>query len=155
MAYRTLDDLNVKGKRVLVRADLNVPMKEGRVTDATRIERQAPTIRELADTNSIGHLHRKSEIDSTKDRIDALSNIATSGKNVGDTKSSGFSSCFEGQRQGESWRASIGSAQWWEVEPDVGRVANGVDARVDRLKAIGNGQVPLCAATAWRILNEL
>ena len=49
MAYRTLDDLNVKGKRVLVRADLNVPMKEGRVTDATRIERQAPTIRELAD----------------------------------------------------------------------------------------------------------
>jgi hypothetical protein len=29
-----------------------------------------------------------------------------------------------------------------------------VDARVDRLKAIGNGQVPLCAATAWRILNE-
>jgi hypothetical protein len=33
-------------------------------------------------------------------------------------------------------------------------VADGVDARVDRLKAIGNGQVPLCAATAWIILNE-
>jgi DNA (cytosine-5)-methyltransferase 1 len=43
----------------------------------------------------------------------------------------------------------------WFFEPDVGRVANGVAARVDRLKAIGNGQVPLCAATAWRILNEL
>jgi DNA (cytosine-5)-methyltransferase 1 len=42
---------------------------------------------------------------------------------------------------------------WWNVEPNVGRVANGVAARVDRLKAIGNGQVPLCAATAWRILN--
>jgi DNA (cytosine-5)-methyltransferase 1 len=42
---------------------------------------------------------------------------------------------------------------WWESEPNVGRVANGVDARVDRLKAIGNGQVPLCAATAWRILS--
>jgi phosphoglycerate kinase len=49
MAYRTLDGLDVKGKRVLVRADLNVPMKDGRVADATRIERQAPTIRELAD----------------------------------------------------------------------------------------------------------
>lgn len=49
MAFRTLDDLQVKGKRVLVRADLNVPVKDGVVTDATRIERQAPTIRELAD----------------------------------------------------------------------------------------------------------
>ena len=43
---------------------------------------------------------------------------------------------------------------WWAFEPRVGRVADGVAARVDRLKAIGNGQVPLCAATAWRILNE-
>jgi phosphoglycerate kinase len=49
MAFRTLDDLTVKGKRVLVRADLNVPVADGKVTDATRIERQAPTIRELAD----------------------------------------------------------------------------------------------------------
>ena len=50
---------------------------------------------------------------------------------------------------------SIGTPYFWAVEPDVGRVANGVAARVDRLKAIGNGQVPLCAATAWRILSEL
>ena len=42
---------------------------------------------------------------------------------------------------------------WWSTEPDVGRVANGVASRVDRLKAIGNGQVPLCAATAWRVLS--
>src|SRR6202167_6070033 len=48
-AYRTLDDIDVKGKCVLVRADLNVPMKDGVVTDALRIERQAPTIRELAE----------------------------------------------------------------------------------------------------------
>ena len=48
-AFRTLDDLEVKGKRVLVRDDLNVPMKKGKVADASRIERQAPTIRELAD----------------------------------------------------------------------------------------------------------
>src|SRR6185312_7373212 len=49
MAFRTLDDLDVKGKRVLVRADLNVPVADGKVTDTTRIERQAPNIRELAD----------------------------------------------------------------------------------------------------------
>ena len=48
-SYLTLDDLDVKGKRVLVRADLNVPMKNGRVTDALRIQRQAPTIAELAE----------------------------------------------------------------------------------------------------------
>jgi phosphoglycerate kinase len=49
MSFRTLDDLDVKGKRVLVRADLNVPMKDGKVTDSSRIDRQAPTIKELAD----------------------------------------------------------------------------------------------------------
>jgi DNA (cytosine-5)-methyltransferase 1 len=46
-----------------------------------------------------------------------------------------------------------GSRKWWSAEPNVGRVAHGVAVRVDRLKAIGNGQVPLCAATAWRILK--
>ncbi|HEY4265843.1 MAG TPA: phosphoglycerate kinase [Micropepsaceae bacterium] len=47
---RTLDDLgDVRGKRVLVRLDLNVPMKAGQVADLTRIERQAPTVRELSD----------------------------------------------------------------------------------------------------------
>jgi len=51
------------------------------------------------------------------------------------------------------WRAAA-ECGWWESEPDLGRVANGVVARVDRLKAIGNGQVPLCAATAWKLLKE-
>jgi phosphoglycerate kinase len=45
--FRTLDDLDVAGKRVLLRADLNVPVKDGQVTDATRIERLAPTIEAL------------------------------------------------------------------------------------------------------------
>jgi phosphoglycerate kinase len=48
-SFRTLDDLDAAGKRVLVRVDLNVPMKDGKVTDATRIERVAPTIRELSE----------------------------------------------------------------------------------------------------------
>ena len=46
--FRTLDDLAPRGKRVLLRADLNLPVRDGRITDLTRIERLAPTIRELA-----------------------------------------------------------------------------------------------------------
>jgi phosphoglycerate kinase len=45
--FPTLDDLDVTGKRVLLRVDLNVPMQDGKVTDATRIERLVPTINEL------------------------------------------------------------------------------------------------------------
>jgi phosphoglycerate kinase len=48
-AFRTLDHVDVKGKRVLMRVDLNVPVENGVVTDATRIERVAPAITELAD----------------------------------------------------------------------------------------------------------
>lgn len=47
--FQTLDDLDVAGKRVLVRVDLNVPMQDGKVTDTTRIDRAAPTISELCD----------------------------------------------------------------------------------------------------------
>jgi phosphoglycerate kinase len=48
-AFRTLDHVDVKGKRILMRVDLNVPVENGVVTDATRIERVAPAITEIAD----------------------------------------------------------------------------------------------------------
>jgi DNA (cytosine-5)-methyltransferase 1 len=83
-----------------------------------------------------------------------ICSIAPNKANVGNAQSPRLAPRFEGQGQGESWRASIGSAQWWQIEPPVDRVVDGMVDRVDRLKAIGNGQVPLCAATAWRILSE-
>lgn len=63
--------------------------------------------------------------------------------------------CSEANRD---WQAniikSIGKREQWEAEPQLGRVANGVAYSMDRLKAIGNGQVPLCAATAFELLRE-
>ena len=49
MTFKTLDRIDVAGKRVLVRADLNVPVRDGKISDLTRIERLCPTIRELAE----------------------------------------------------------------------------------------------------------
>lgn len=51
--HKTLDDIDVAGKRVFLRADLNVPMRDGAVSDATRISRLVPTITELADKGAI------------------------------------------------------------------------------------------------------
>jgi phosphoglycerate kinase len=48
-AFRTLDQADVRGRRVLLRVDLNVPMENGRVSDTTRIERVTPTMLEIAD----------------------------------------------------------------------------------------------------------
>ena len=56
-------------------------------------------------------------------------------------------------RTERSGRCLARRSSWWAVEPDVGRVANGVASRVDRIKALGNGQVPLVAATAWSVLS--
>jgi DNA (cytosine-5)-methyltransferase 1 len=52
------------------------------------------------------------------------------------------------RRLAESWQV----ADWWSVEPDVGRVAHGVPARMDRLRCLGNAVVPAQAAFAWRVL---
>ena len=47
MAWKTLDDMDLNGKRVLIRVDINVPMEDGRVTDTTRIDRIVPTVRDV------------------------------------------------------------------------------------------------------------
>jgi phosphoglycerate kinase len=81
--FRKLDDLDPKGKRVLLRVDINVPMEEGRVTDATRIERVAPTICELADRGGrvvlLAHYGRPkgkpTDADSLRQLVPTLANM--------------------------------------------------------------------------------
>jgi DNA (cytosine-5)-methyltransferase 1 len=76
---------------------------------------------------------------------------------IADTECSGLERREDCGKQEVTWTRSggspIGDRNWWSTEPNVGRVAHGVAARMERIKAIGNGQVPLCAATAWRILK--
>jgi phosphoglycerate kinase len=81
-SFRTLDDVDVRGKRVLLRVDLNVPMESGRVTDATRLERVAPTIAEIAGKGGkvilLAHFGRpkgREPKDSLKPVAEALSKV--------------------------------------------------------------------------------
>src|SRR5215813_3877481 len=68
--FRTLDEADVRGKRVLLRVDLNVPVENGKITDTTRIERVAPTIREIADKGGkvilLSHFGRPKRPDTTQ-----------------------------------------------------------------------------------------
>jgi phosphoglycerate kinase len=78
--FKTIDDLDVSGKRVLVRVDFNVPMKDGKVTSTTRIDRTVPSLQELAERGAkvivLAHLGRpkgKKNLDFTlKPVADAL-----------------------------------------------------------------------------------
>jgi phosphoglycerate kinase len=77
MRFRTLDHADLKGKRVLVRVDLNVPMQEGEVADASRIERNAPTIVEIADRGGIVILLSHYGRPKGRDAKESLKPVAT------------------------------------------------------------------------------
>jgi len=99
--------------------------------------------RNVADTSNIRleeHGHSQAE------------DVIKRGKEVPNTSSERLEGWESPGRESEENSSSSGSC-WWSTEPNVGRVANGVASRVDRLKAIGNGQVPLVVAQAWEILK--
>ena len=75
--------------------------------------------------------------------------------NVADSAGEGLQGCAGGGLSGAGW-APVQPARrgWWSAEPDVGRVADGVASRVDRLEATGNGQVPAVARLAWETLTN-
>jgi DNA (cytosine-5)-methyltransferase 1 len=114
---------------------------------------------ELAYSNNNGHNYKKSRelSESTEQAETREKSYKTSRHNLLAYPTQHriqSESCETGKSPQWSYSSSIGDSRWWSIEPNVGRVAYGLADRVDRLKAIGNGQVPLCAATAWRILSE-
>jgi DNA (cytosine-5)-methyltransferase 1 len=107
-----------------------------------------------ADSNP-GHKWRacytvKSKMGRNADRGNQCNNMA-------DPSGAGLSTPEREELRGARWREERRAASkcgWWASEPDVGRVAHGVAARVDRLRALGNGQVPSVAALAWQTLTR-
>lgn len=80
--FKTIDQASVKDKRVLVRVDLNVPMKDGKVTDLTRVERLTPTLKELAEKGAkivlLSHFGRPKGVDpsqSLKPLVEPLAKV--------------------------------------------------------------------------------
>ena len=107
----------------------------------------ASTDEAMADSDSLRQLQPQGR------ECDQRGWVGDGGAEVRNTNRQGLEVRQGQQRDDGAQLQAIERADWWNVEPNVGRVAHGVAARVDRLKAIGNGQVPLCAATAWRLLN--
>lgn len=83
-----------------------------------------------------------------------ISDTETPGRCVSSIKSNCINRETRQERESSLGRSYNQSSRPWDVEPELGRVADGVANRSHRLKAIGNGQVPAVVAAAWRILSE-
>jgi DNA (cytosine-5)-methyltransferase 1 len=95
--------------------------------------------------------HGTDRIDAASESSGEMANSISERGCSGDTKRKDAKDA--GQLRGGERQDQRGMG-YWHTEPNVGRVANGVANRVDRLKAIGNGQVPQVAALAWRLLRQ-
>ena len=80
------------------------------------------------------------------------SGVACGCEILADTDSAQRQGNERAKRVGQEY-ADISGAGWWATEPGLGRVANGIPNRVGQLKGYGNAQVPLQAATAWKLLG--
>jgi DNA (cytosine-5)-methyltransferase 1 len=121
------------------------------------------TKRQLADSDTLGRSHSQFEINSAEAGFHAQRHLAASRQDVADAKRIGqsqsrtswhaFDPAEDVDREtDQSFHERVGHI--WGIESKLGRVANGVAHRVDRLKATGNGQVSSVAARAWQVLSE-
>jgi DNA (cytosine-5)-methyltransferase 1 len=121
----------------------------------------APHLRErvwiMADGESVRRRAggaRRFDTSGSRESKQTLSNVADSNSVMHRHGYDGACSPVRSTPEGdEGRRKGVPDAEPWHSEPDVGRVATGVAFAVDRIRALGNGQVPLQAALAWRVLT--
>jgi DNA (cytosine-5)-methyltransferase 1 len=156
-------------ERIIILAYPNSGRQQERQSEAkpnvefSRSSESSPnTIRELANTSSIGCLHRQPQIFTAERWLNALSLIGSGCTNVanatqqhsnGEPNHSGDSKRPEtlSQSRDSGWPQATSN---WQTEPDVGRVANGVPSRVDRLRGLGNAVVPQVAELIGRMVID-
>jgi len=136
--------------------------KPGGVEQPTGSGRGRTVSADVADTRSTGELtdrriHRRDEGINQGDTRTAIhagaetphaDDIESGGSHVADTEQVGRAT------GGRVPRNKIGTGDWWAIEPDVGRVANGVPKRVDRLRGLGNAVVPQVAEYIGRMVTD-
>jgi len=101
----------------------------------------------------VAHANHSRKLQSEGSKQDEWRWAGYGGEEVSDTSSERLEG-WELPIGEEEAYAPTGSTCWWHTEPRVGRVANGMAHRVDRLKALGNGQVPAVVETAFRVLTR-
>lgn len=116
----------------------------------------------LAYSDCIRPIHSEPKEQSAEIRQYAQCDIGASSEDVADTTSLGQSGQGESGKRSSETEEGEGKADksepecfgsFWSIEPKLDRVVNGLANRMDRLKAIGNGQVPIQAAVAWKLLG--
>jgi DNA (cytosine-5)-methyltransferase 1 len=102
---------------------------------------------QMADSNSIGCVHGQTTQHSTKRKQYAQRDASASSSTMADAAHSNVSKPAKGQNRTKFNKLplQLRRSSWWQIEPDVGRVADGIPDRVDRLKGLGNAVVPQVA----------
>jgi DNA (cytosine-5)-methyltransferase 1 len=101
-------------------------------------------------------LHGQPKEHAAETRLNALSDITSSGEDVAYANIKGLQGWESSKIQrGEIAIGHTWQSDWWDIEPDVGRVADGVHSRVDRLKALGNAVVPQQVYPIFKAIAEI
>jgi len=140
-------------KRLWIKATMaDTKSEQCNVSDNhTGVSMEREQVSESGDSSRSGRMAATSSIRLEEHGHSQAEDVIERGKEVPNTSSERLEGWESSGRESEEHSSSSGSC-WWSTEPNVGRVAHGLASRVDRLKALGNGQSPAVVAAAWEIL---